>query len=74
MANGRDVWVTHGMVKFLADAKTDEILSVHIVGPMASELISEAVVVANSALLLKISRVFAMHPSLSETTKEAALQ
>jgi dihydrolipoamide dehydrogenase len=35
---------TTGMVKFLADAVTDEILGVHIVGPMASELIAEAVV------------------------------
>ena len=35
---------TDGLVKILADAKTDEILGVHIVGPMASELISEAVV------------------------------
>ena len=46
MANGRAraLGDTTGMVKFLADATTDEILGVHIVGPMASELISEAVV------------------------------
>ena len=46
MANGRAraLGDTTGMVKFLADAKTDEILGVHIVGPMASELIAEAVV------------------------------
>src|SRR5205085_6897763 len=45
-ANGRAraLGDTTGMVKFLADAKTDEILGVHIVGPYASELISEAVV------------------------------
>jgi dihydrolipoamide dehydrogenase len=44
LANGRAraLGDTTGMVKFLADAKTDEILGVHIVGPMASELISEA--------------------------------
>ena len=47
MANGRAraLGDTTGMVKFLADATTDEILGVHIVGPMASELIAEAVVV-----------------------------
>jgi dihydrolipoamide dehydrogenase len=46
MANGRAraLGDTTGMVKFLADATTDEILGVHIVGPMASELIAEAVV------------------------------
>ena len=46
LANGRAraLGDTTGMVKFLADATTDEILGVHIVGPMASELISEAVV------------------------------
>ena len=46
LANGRAraLGDTTGLVKFLADAKTDEILGVHIVGPMASELISEAVV------------------------------
>ena len=46
MANGRAraLGDTTGMVKMLADAATDEILGVHIVGPMASELIAEAVV------------------------------
>ncbi|MBC7940952.1 MAG: dihydrolipoyl dehydrogenase, partial [Chitinophagaceae bacterium] len=46
MANGRAraMGDTTGMVKFLADASSDEILGVHIVGPMASELIAEAVV------------------------------
>ena len=46
MANGRAraLGDTSGMVKFLADAKSDEILGVHIIGPMASELIAEAVV------------------------------
>src|SRR6185295_5273446 len=46
MANGRAraLGDTTGMVKVIADAKTDEVLGVHIVGPYASELISEAVV------------------------------
>ena len=46
MANGRAraLGDTTGMVKMLADAATDEILGVHIIGPMASELIAEAVV------------------------------
>jgi len=63
-----------GMVKFLADAKTDEILGVHIIGPMASELISEAVVAMEfKASAEDIARICHAHPSLSEATKEAAL-
>jgi len=76
MANGRAraLGDTTGMVKFLADAKTDEILGVHIVGPMASELISEAVVAMEfRASAEDIARICHAHPSLSEATKEAAL-
>jgi dihydrolipoamide dehydrogenase len=76
MANGRAraLGDTSGMVKFLADAKTDEILGVHIVGPMASELISEAVVAMEfRASAEDIARICHAHPSLSEATKEAAL-
>jgi dihydrolipoamide dehydrogenase len=76
MANGRAraLGDTTGMVKFLADATTDEILGVHIVGPMASELISEAVVAMEfKASSEDIARICHAHPSLSEATKEAAL-
>ncbi|MGZ5251775.1 MAG: dihydrolipoyl dehydrogenase [Caldimonas sp.] len=75
-ANGRAraLGDTTGMVKVLADAKTDEILGVHIVGPMASELISEAVVAMEfRASAEDIGRICHAHPSLSEATKEAAL-
>jgi dihydrolipoamide dehydrogenase len=76
MANGRAraLGDTTGMVKFLADAKTDEILGVHIVGPLASELIAEAVVAMEfRASAEDIARICHAHPSLSEATKEAAL-
>ena len=76
MANGRAraLGDTTGFVKFLADAQTDEILGVHIVGPMASELIAEAVVaMAFKASAEDIARICHAHPSLSEATKEAAL-
>ncbi|MCE2656790.1 MAG: dihydrolipoyl dehydrogenase [Rubrivivax sp.] len=76
MANGRAraLGDTTGMVKMLADAKTDEILGVHIVGPMASELIAEAVVAMEfKASSEDIARICHAHPSLSESTKEAAL-
>jgi len=76
MANGRAraLGDTTGMVKFLAHAATDEILGVHIVGPMASELISEAVVAMEfKASSEDIARICHAHPSLSEATKEAAL-
>ncbi|RYF33715.1 MAG: dihydrolipoyl dehydrogenase, partial [Comamonadaceae bacterium] len=74
LANGRAraLGDTTGMVKMLADAKTDEILGVHIVGPMASELISEAVVAMEfRASAEDIARICHAHPSLSEATKEA---
>ena len=76
MANGRAraLGDTTGFVKFLADAATDEILGVHIVGPFASELISEAVVAMEfKASAEDIARICHAHPSLSEATKEAAL-
>jgi dihydrolipoamide dehydrogenase len=76
MANGRAraLGDTTGMVKMLADAATDEILGVHIVGPMASELISEAVLAMEfKASAEDIARICHAHPSLSEATKEAAL-
>ena len=76
MANGRAraLGDTTGMVKMLADAATDEILGVHIVGPMASELIAEAVVAMEfKASSEDIARICHAHPSLSEATKEAAL-
>ena len=76
LANGRAraLGDTTGMVKFLADATTDEILGVHIVGPMASELIAEAcVAMAFRASSEDIARICHAHPSLSESTKEAAL-
>jgi dihydrolipoamide dehydrogenase len=76
MANGRAraLGDTTGFVKFLADAETDEILGVHIVGPFASELIAEAVVAMEfKASAEDIARICHAHPSLSEATKEAAL-
>lgn len=76
MANGRAraLGDTTGMVKFLADAVTDEILGVHMVGPQVSELISEAVVAMEfKASSEDIARICHAHPSLSEATKEAAL-
>lgn len=76
MANGRAraLGDTTGFVKFLADAQTDEILGVHIIGPMASELIAEAcVAMAFKASAEDIARICHAHPSLSESTKEAAL-
>jgi dihydrolipoamide dehydrogenase len=76
MANGRAraLGDTTGMVKMLADATTDEILGVHIVGPFASELIAECVVAMEfRASSEDIARICHAHPSLSEATKEAAL-
>ena len=75
-ANGRAhaLQATAGLVKFLADAKTDRILGVHVIGPCASELIQEAVVAMEFAASSEdIARIVHAHPSLSESFHEAAL-
>lgn len=76
MANGRAraLGDTTGFVKVLADAKTDEVLGVHIVGPLASELIAEAVTIMEfRGAAEDIARICHAHPTLSEAMKEAAL-
>lgn len=76
LANGRAraLGDTSGFVKIIADAKTDEILGVHMIGPMVSELIAEAVMAMEfKASSEDIARICHAHPSLSEVTKEAAL-
>ena len=76
MANGRAraLGEATGFVKMLAEARTDRILGVHVIGPFASELISEAVVAMEfGASSEDIARICHAHPTLSEATKEAAL-
>lgn len=63
-----------GFIKILADKNTDQILGVHIIGPAASELISEAVVAMEfGATSEDIALIVHAHPSLSEVMHEAAL-
>jgi dihydrolipoamide dehydrogenase len=74
-ANGRAVSLmeTEGFVKMIADAKTHILLGVHIVGPEASNLISEAVLaVEMGARLEDIALSIHPHPTLGETVMEAA--
>jgi dihydrolipoamide dehydrogenase len=76
MANGRAraLGETNGFIKILADADTDRILGVHMIGPYVSEMISEAVVAIEfSASSEDIARIVHAHPSLSEVLHEAAL-
>ena len=73
-ARARALGDTSGLVKVIANAKTDEILGVHIMGPMASELISEAVVAMEfRGSAEDIGMICHAHPSLSEAMKDAAL-
>ena len=61
-----------GKIKILADAQTDRLLGVHILGPLAAELLSEAVeALEYSASSEDIARIIHAHPSLSEVMKEA---
>ncbi|MCH8845965.1 MAG: dihydrolipoyl dehydrogenase [Proteobacteria bacterium] len=63
-----------GLVKILADSQSDRILGIHILGPNASELISEAVLAMEfDASSEDIARTIHAHPSLSEAIHEAAL-
>src|SRR4051812_33249470 len=63
-----------GLVKFLADAKSDRVLGVHIIGPYAGELIAEAVAAMEfGASAEDIGMICHAHPSLSEAMKDAAL-
>jgi dihydrolipoamide dehydrogenase len=75
-ANGRAraMGDTTGFVRILADAVSDRLLGMHVIGPFASELIAEGVVAMEfGASAEDIARICHAHPSLSEATKEAAL-
>ncbi|HBN77927.1 MAG TPA: dihydrolipoyl dehydrogenase, partial [Planctomycetaceae bacterium] len=75
-ANGRARAIGHtaGMVKILADAKTDRILGAHIIGPHAGDLIAEvAVAMEFHASSEDLARCCHAHPTLAEAVKEAAM-
>jgi dihydrolipoamide dehydrogenase len=75
-ANGRAraVAQTDGMIKILADAKTDRILGVHMFGPHVSELIAQAVIAMEFGSSSEdLAMTMFAHPSLSEVLHEAAL-
>jgi dihydrolipoamide dehydrogenase len=76
LANGRAKVnkTTDGFVKVLADAETDRVLGVHIIGANASELIAEAAVLLEfGGSAEDLARTCHAHPTLSEAVKEAAL-
>src|SRR5690606_14054331 len=65
---------TDGFVKVLADAGTDEILGVHMIGPRTADMIAEAVVAMEfRASAEDIGRISHAHPTFTESFKEAAL-
>ena len=75
-ANGRAKSMAEedGLVKVLAEKKTDRILGIHILGPRASELVAEAVTAVEfGGSSEDLARICHAHPTLSETLKEAAL-
>ena len=73
-SRARAIADTDGFVKVLADAATDRVLGVHIVGPAAGDLIQEAVVAMEfGASAEDIARSSHAHPGLAEALKEAAL-
>ncbi|HXD13552.1 MAG TPA: dihydrolipoyl dehydrogenase [Xanthobacteraceae bacterium] len=73
-ARARANLATDGFVKILADAKTDRVLGVHILGPDAEAMIAEAAIAMEfGASSEDIARTCHAHPTLSEAMKEAAL-
>lgn len=65
---------TDGLVKVMADAQTDEILGVHIIGPRAADIIAEAVVAMEfRASVEDIARISHAHPTYTEAFKEACM-
>ena len=65
---------TDGLVKVLADATTDEILGVHMIGPRVADVIAEAVVAMEfRASAEDIARICHAHPTFTEAFKEAAM-
>ena len=75
-ANGRAKvnLTTDGFVKILADAKTDRVLGVHILGPDAGNMIAEAAIAMEfGASSEDIARTCHAHPTLTEAVKEAAM-
>jgi len=65
---------TDGLIKVLADKETDEILSVHMIGPRAADMIAEAVVAMEfRASAEDIARISHAHPTFTESFREAAL-
>uniref|UniRef100_A0A7S2RSC7 Dihydrolipoyl dehydrogenase n=1 Tax=Mucochytrium quahogii TaxID=96639 RepID=A0A7S2RSC7_9STRA len=76
MANSRAraILETEGFVKILADAETDELLGVHVIGPNAGEMIAEATLaIEYGASSEDLARTCHAHPTLSEALKEAAM-
>lgn len=76
LANGRARCMddTDGMIKVIADAKSDRVLGVHMIGPRASDLIAEAVMAMEfGAAAEDIARAVHAHPTLPEALREAAL-
>jgi dihydrolipoamide dehydrogenase len=73
-ARARAILATEGFVKILADAKTDRVLGVHILGPDAGTMIAEAAIAMEFAASSEdIARTCHAHPTLNEAVKEAAL-
>jgi dihydrolipoamide dehydrogenase len=73
-ARARTLDESEGFVKVLADAATDRVLAVHVLGPRASDVIAEAVTVMEFAGSAEdIARICHAHPTLSEAVREAAL-
>ena len=72
-SKGKIIGEANGLVKYVVDAKYDEVLGIHVVGPKATELIAEACVALElEATAESIMKTIHAHPTLSEAMMEAA--
>ena len=76
MANGKSLIINggEGLVKIIADAKYEEVLGMHIIGPRATDLIAEgALAIRTESTVDELISTIHSHPTVSETMREAAL-
>jgi dihydrolipoamide dehydrogenase len=73
-ARAKTIAATDGFVKILADAKTDKVLGVHVIGPEAGNLVAEAALAIEfGASSEDIARTCHSHPTLTEAVRQAAM-
>ena len=74
VARARAMGETHGFIKFVVDARTDELLGMHVLAHIGADLLSQGVLLLNTAgrKITPMTECICVHPTLSEGVKSAA--